>query len=102
MSASAPGERVPLSIPKTRAGLIVIFSSAWLHERWPGSISFVMTSPQRGLQPDDAERGPVELLHLLFFGVRRVVGGDAIDRPVDQSVDATGHVSLPSQRAGSS
>ncbi|NDG05405.1 MAG: phosphoenolpyruvate carboxykinase (ATP), partial [Alphaproteobacteria bacterium] len=40
-----------------------------------------------GLQPQDAERRPIELEHLLLAGVRRVVGRDAVERAVGE----TGH-----------
>jgi len=39
---------------------------------------------ERGLEPCGAERRELELERLLVRRVRRVVGGDAVDRAVDQ------------------
>ena len=41
----------------------------------------------QGLQADDAERGLVDLAHLLLAGVRGVVGGEDLDRAVLEAAD---------------
>ena len=55
---------------------------------------------ERRLQAADAERGVVELAQLLDDGVRRVVGGDAVDRAVGEAGDAGVDVVAASAAAG--
>ncbi|MFM9079964.1 MAG: hypothetical protein ACKOTE_07485, partial [Opitutaceae bacterium] len=53
---------------------------------------------QRGLEADDAVGREVELLVLLVIRVRRVVGGDDVDRPVAEPGDDRAAVLLGTQR----
>ena len=46
--------------------------------------SSVIGERQRGLEPEHAGRGLVERLLLRLLRVRRVVGGDGVDRAVGQ------------------
>ena len=55
-SASAPSASVPLSIPSTLAGLIVIFASACRPVEMARLDELRNHQPQRSLQADDAER----------------------------------------------
>ena len=41
----------------------------------------------RGLEPHDPERRPIELEGLLIRMMRRVVGGDHVNRPVNEPLD---------------
>ena len=50
------------------------------------------------LEAADAEGGGVELAELVLDGVRRVVGGDAVDRAVEEAGDAGGDVVRRAQR----
>ena len=72
-------------MPRMRAGLIVILASAVGPVEMARLDQLRDDQPQRRFQPDDAERGLVQLLHLLFHGVRGVVGADHVDRAVDQA-----------------
>ena len=57
-----------------------------------------MHDPQRGLQPGHAERGGLPFGLLVLHRVRRVIGGDAVDRPVRQPGPQRVHVGLGAQR----
>ena len=70
--------------------------------RWPGSIRPMHADRDQGLQADDAERGLVELAHLLLGGVRGMVGGEDLDRAVLQAADDGLDVGLRCAAAGSS
>ena len=52
----------------------------------------------RGLEADDAERRAVELERLLVGVMRRVVGGDDVDRSVAQALDHRQPIGLLAQR----
>ena len=81
-SASAPGFSVPRSMPRTRAGLMRQF----LDQLRPGQMARLDqrldADRQQRFQADDAVGGLVEFAHLLFRGVRGVVGGDHVERAV--------------------
>ena len=97
-SASAPMRSVPLSMPRTRAGLIVILARAVRPVEMARLDQPRDDQAQGGFQADDAERGLVELAHFLFRRVRGVVGADHVDRAVDQAGDAGLDVPLAAQR----
>ena len=49
--SALPGASEPRSMPSTRAGLIVIFSSICIQVRWPGSTKCVMQSGRKVSRP---------------------------------------------------
>ncbi len=53
---------------------------------------------KRRLETDDAERRAVELERLLVGMMRRVVGGDDVDRPVAEALDHRRTIGLFAQR----
>ena len=97
-SATAPGCSVPRSMPRTRAGLIVSFSMSCGQVRWPGSIRATYADRQQRLQADDAVGRLVQLAHLLFRRVRRMVGGDDVQGAVLEAGDDGLHVGVGAQR----
>ena len=50
-----------------------------------GMIELFERQPKRRFQADDAERAALELLHFFVAGMRGMVGGDGVDRAVDQA-----------------
>src|SRR2546422_1725942 len=59
---------------------------------------FLERQPQRGLQPDDAERALLEFLHLLTARMRRVVGRNRVHHARGNALDYRSRIAFRSQR----
>ena len=77
--------------PKIRAGAADMRSSTRPRSSVSRLDEMGVDRCERGFEPGDAERRLLERLLLLVRGVRRVIGRDAGDRPVDE----TGEQRLP-------
>ena len=98
MSAGAPSVSVPPGSPSVRAGLTDSSSTSRGETDHAGVHEPIEAERHGRLESDDAERRAVELERLLVGVMRRVVGGDDVDRPVAQALDHRVAVGLLAQR----
>ena len=101
-SAGPPSVSVPPGRPSTRAGLADSSSTSRGRPDHAGVHQPIEAQRHGGLEADDAERRAIELERLLVGVMRRVVGGDDVDRPVAQAFDHRERDRLPRAAAGSS
>ena len=87
MSATAPSASEPPGTRKTRAGLVESSSMARDDADPPGVDEPIEHQRHARLEPDDAERGAVELDQLLVGVMRGVVGGDHVDGAVGDPLE---------------
>ena len=96
------GASVPRSSPRILAGPVVNSSTSRASVILPGCTSSSSASAERRLQPDDAERAALELLHLFAARMRRMIGGDGVDRAGHDALHHRAARRTPSAAAASS